>query len=250
MANNGGDPIDPRASVAKHALWGGYEIRKQTEYIITERLKPALEASGASLETAVKAQAYLQNVDDFPHFMDVWSAHFGQAPCALSVIPTAGFGVVDGIIEINMLAVTSEAAARKRVVQADVPSTMSYGPAVRAGDLLCIPTLMAVNEDGSIPEVDDAGALRYFGASAQAQMRYILRQADKICRAAGTSLDNLVRVHQFHTDLSEFYPMFRVWEEVLPDTPIPFTAVRVPGPMPAPGCTVMVDLWVYAPEGA
>ena len=41
--------------------------------------------------------------------------------------------------------------------------------------------------------------------------------------------------------------MYKVWQEFLPDQPIPFSAIRVPAPLPAPACTVMADLWVYAP---
>jgi len=29
--------------------------------------------------------------------------------------------------------------------------------------------------------------------------------------------------------------------------PVPFSAVEVPHPLPVPGCTVMLDIWVYAP---
>lgn len=248
MANNGSDPLDPRARVPAHALWAGYEIRRQAEFVITERLAPALAATGSSLAHSVKAQAYLQHVEDFPHFMDVWNAHFKGVPCALSLVPTAGFGVVDGILEINLLALAADGSTRAEPVGTDVPSPMAYGPpAVRAGDLLLFSALMAVDENGAAPGVVESADLARFGAGARAQMRYILGQADRLCRAAGTSLENVVRVHQFHTDLDEFYATHRVWQEVLPGRPIPFTAVGVPGPLPAPGCTVLVDLWVYAP---
>jgi hypothetical protein len=42
--------LDPRAHVSDHAAWGGTEIRKQTEFLILEKLKPALEAAGSSLD--------------------------------------------------------------------------------------------------------------------------------------------------------------------------------------------------------
>ena len=32
-----------------------------------------------------------------------------------------------------------------------------------------------------------------------------------------------------------------------PVQPVPFTAVRVPAPLPVPGCSVIVDPWFYAP---
>ena len=64
---------------------------------------------------------------------------------------------------------------------------------------------------------------------------------------AGTSLEHVVRIQQFHTDLREFYPTYQVWERYLPGRPLPFSAVQVPAPLPVPGCTVLLDLWVYAP---
>ena len=63
-----------------NALWNGTDIRLQTEFLITSRLKPALEAGGSSLKNAIKAQVYLTNIDDLPEFLDVWNGHFGDHP--------------------------------------------------------------------------------------------------------------------------------------------------------------------------
>lgn len=119
--------------------------------------------------------------------------------------------------------------------------------AIRAGDLLCISGLMAIDRHGLIPEAELDPRQPYFGSSIQAQMDYILQNAQTICQAAGTSLEQVVRIQQFHTDLREFYPAYQVWQHYLPGRPLPFSAVQVPEPMPVPGCTVLLDLWVYAP---
>ena len=71
MAHNPGQGLDPRAHVPEHSAWAGTEIRKQSEFLIQEKLKPALEAAGSSLERSVKAQIYLARVEDFPDFIDV-----------------------------------------------------------------------------------------------------------------------------------------------------------------------------------
>ena len=73
---------------APNAVWNGTDIRLQTEFLISSRLKPALEAGGSSLRNAVKAQVYLTNIEDLPEFMDVWNGHFGDHPCALTVVAT------------------------------------------------------------------------------------------------------------------------------------------------------------------
>ena len=244
MANAPDWSLDPRAHVADSALWAGYEIRKQAEFIITERILPALAAAGSSLGNVVKAQAYLTNVEDFPHFVEVWNEHVGANQCALSVVPCSQLAIVDGILEINILALADGGATQKQIIDPGIPATAAYGaPAVKAGDLLLFSALMAAPEDGSLVRPD----LRHYGQTTLAQARFILAQAEKIAGAAGTSLANTVRVHQFHTDLSEVLATYGVWREFLPGRPIPFAAIGVAGPMPAPACTMMMDLWAYAP---
>jgi enamine deaminase RidA (YjgF/YER057c/UK114 family) len=78
-------------------------------------------------------------------------------------------------------------------------------------------------------------------------MQYLLDLAAEGCRAAGTSLQNVVRIQQFHTDLGEFEPACRMWLERLGDRPLPISAIQVPAPLVVPGCTVQLDLWVYVP---
>src|SRR6266446_6128813 len=57
MASGPEHGLDPRAHVSDHSLWAGTEIRKQTEFIIRERLKPALEAAGSALDRSVKPRS-------------------------------------------------------------------------------------------------------------------------------------------------------------------------------------------------
>jgi len=80
-----------------NAVWNGTDIRLQTEFLITSRLKPALEAGGSSLENAIKAQCYLTNINDLPEFLDVWNSHFGEHPCALTVVATKGLALLESI---------------------------------------------------------------------------------------------------------------------------------------------------------
>ena len=103
MAHNAGQGLDPRAHVPDHAAWAGSEIRKQTEFLILEKLNPALEAAGSSLEQSLKAQIYLARVDDFPDFIDVWNSYYANIPCAVTLVPTKSFATAGGIIEINLL---------------------------------------------------------------------------------------------------------------------------------------------------
>src|SRR5256885_9703980 len=62
MAHSPGTGLDPRVIVPEHSAWAGIPIRKQTEFLILEKLKPALEAAGSSLERSLKAQIYLADI--------------------------------------------------------------------------------------------------------------------------------------------------------------------------------------------
>lgn len=246
MARGADGNADPRAHVPPHSLWGGYEIRRQTDYLIREKLIPALTAAGSSLANTVKAQVYLRHVEDTPHFLDVWNSHFGARQCALTIVPTKDFGLVPGNIEINVMALLDRSAAKKRVIDGCIPAEMTYGAAgVHAGDLLLCSGLIAVDANG--PVCVHEGVQDYLGMSARGQMQKIVDALGAVCRAGGTSLENVVRIHQFHTDLRDFYPMHRSWQEALSGAPVPFTAVRVPGVLPVPACSVLVDAWFYVP---
>jgi enamine deaminase RidA (YjgF/YER057c/UK114 family) len=231
-----------------NAVWNGTDIRLQTEFLITSRLKPALEAGGSSLRNAVKAQVYLTNIDDLPEFLDVWNGHFGGNPCALTVVATKGLALLESIIEINIFGVRDDAKIKKQIVEHKPSESMRLGPAaVRAGDLLCLSALCAADADGALASARERAGLKYFGAPAQQEMRAIIAAADDICRAGGAALDNLVRANHFVGDLAVVYPMLRAWQERRRGAPIPFGAVRTPAPLPIPGCSIIADMWVYAP---
>jgi enamine deaminase RidA (YjgF/YER057c/UK114 family) len=237
--------LEPPAYRPPNAVWNGTDIRLQTEFLITGRLKPALEGGGSSLKNAIKAQVYLTNIEDLPEFIDVWNSHFGASPCALTVVATKGLALLESIIEINIFGVRDAAATKKQIIDHKPSQHMRLGPAaVRAGDLLCLSALYAADEDGALPAARNTASLRYFGAPVQHQMRTILGAAEEICRTSGASLANLVRAHHFVSDLNVVYPALRVWQDKLAGAPIPFGAVRPPA-MPIPGCDVILDAWVY-----
>nr|WP_258731775.1 RidA family protein [Ancylobacter mangrovi] len=252
MANNEAmsELAGPAYRPAK-AIWNGTDVRLQTEFLITSRLKPSLAAAGSSLANAVKAQVYLTDPADLPNFMDVWNRHFGDNPCALTVVTTSGLGFSDAVIEINLIALRDDGATQKQVIDDEASRPMRLGPAaVRAGDLVFLSGLYAADEDGLIPSARRAGHLKPFGGSAREQMRAILAASGRILEASGSALPNVVRAQHFYEDFGGFLASQQVWQEVLPDHPVPLQAVRLP-PGPVPGCELVVDLWGYAPmDGA
>lgn len=236
--NPGEGPIDPVARLPAGHLWKGTPIKLETEFIVSRKLKPALAAVGNTLDEVVKAQVYLRDIDDAPKFNEVWAAHFGANPPAMTIITTSnpGFVCEASRIEINTISVRRGGGTMKEPVDAGVP--MPYAgqvQAIRAGDLLFLGGLMAVDRKGALA-----------ARSVSAQMDLMLESAERICRKAGTSLANLARAQQFHTDLGEFKIAWKAWDKRLPRQYLPYSATETPA-LAVPGAKVMLDLWVYVP---
>ena len=106
---------------------------------------------------------------------------------------------------------------------------------------------MAIEGDGHLIAAAKDTRQPRFGSRAKIHAEHIIDNIEKLCQAAGTSLDNIVRVLQFHIDLDEFYPVYEAWERRLGGRPLPFSAVEVPAPLPVPGATVMIEAWAYVP---
>jgi len=240
--------IAPEAKVPEGHLWKGNRIQLEADYIIRRKLVPALEGAGASLDSVVKAQVYLADIHDVPAFNQVWSRHFGQAVPATTFVQTAspGFAIADARCEINLLAVTREGKIPKAPVKGDFPAVCDGHPlAVRAGNLLCFSGLVAADAKGPVRAMRRRANRSRPGVPSQ--MEYLLDVAEEGCRLAGTSLKNVVRIQQFHTELEDFAPACHVWHERLGGQPLPISAIQVPGPLVVPGCTVQLDVWVYVP---
>jgi enamine deaminase RidA (YjgF/YER057c/UK114 family) len=241
--------IAPAARLQGGMVWGGTEAALETDFTLTQRIAPALETAGSSLENVVKAQVYVRGVDDIPAFNRVWRDVYGSETPATTVLPTSGFGIPDGRIEINVIATATDSELRGKSVQSErLESYEGHTAGVRAGNMLFISGLLAANRRGIVESAAEDARTPFFASSIEAQMEHILETADEVCAAAGTSLANVVRVQHFHTDLRDFYLAYCVWQRWLSDAPVPFSAIEVPGPMPVPECTVALDLWVHVPD--
>ena len=240
-------PVDPEAKRA-HGLWKGTPIMLETDFIIRRKLKPSLEAAGASLDSVVKAQVYLRDQADIPGFRQVWAKHFPVQPATTIIATeTPGFIMAELRIEINTIALTTDGKTAKEVVAPVPPLFSGATTAVRAGDLLFISGLMAVRDGALVPQAQTDATQPFFAQPVKAELREILDQAEAICRAAGTSLQNAVRIQQFHSDLADLPAALEVWSEAMDGAPLPLSAVQVPW-QPVPGARLQVDLWVYIPD--
>jgi enamine deaminase RidA (YjgF/YER057c/UK114 family) len=238
------------ALMAQGLQWGGQPIKLETEFIINQRMVGSLALAGATLKDVVHAQVYLADREDYSAFNETWTRHFGEAGPTVSIIPCIEHGLAsyDGKIEINIIAAKPGSAAGKRPIDAGVATAFRHQPqGMKAGDLLFMPALMAAGRDGLVASAAVDPRQPHFSSSPEAQAEAIVDNIARLCEAAGTTLANVVRVLLFHTDIAEFYPVYKVWERRLGGRPLPFSAVEVPGPLPVPGATVMMEAWAYAP---
>jgi enamine deaminase RidA (YjgF/YER057c/UK114 family) len=237
------------ALMQEGAQWGGQPIKLETNFIITQRMVGSLALAGARLEDVVHAQVYLADREDYSAFNEAWARHFGENGPTVSIIPCIerGLAPYDGKIEINVIAAKAGSAAARRPIDAGVPMVFRHQQqAVRAGDLVFIPAMMAADRDGIVTRAAVDPRQPQFGSSAETQAEVIIDNMARLADAAGSSLANVVRVLMFLTDIREFYAVYKVWERRLGGAPLPFSAVEVPAPLPVPGASVMMEAWVYA----
>jgi reactive intermediate/imine deaminase len=112
----------------------------------------------------------------------------------------------------------------------DIPKPIAhYTPAVRVGDIVFAAGQIASDyKTGVPPEAKVDPAFPYYGSDIKRQTRYVLENLAKTFKAAGTSLDHVVKAQVFHTDLMNFNGFDEVWKEFFP-TPPPRTTVGTTG---------------------
>src|SRR5262245_60497072 len=241
--------IAPAAKVPDGHLWKGNRIELEARYIIGEKLVPALAGAGLGLADVVKANVYLSDIDEVPAFNQGWAESFGGVVPATTFMPTSrpGFAIADARVEINLIATTDRARTIRLEGGRAAAVCDGHPVAVRAGDLLLFSGLVAADQQGLIAAARIDERHRYLASGIEAQMEYLIDVAEEACEQVGASLRNMVRILQVHTDLADFLPACRVWQRRLPGVPLPISAVRVPSPLIVPGCTVALELWIYAP---
>jgi enamine deaminase RidA (YjgF/YER057c/UK114 family) len=245
---NGEGPLDPEVRHPR-ALWRQWPIKLETDYIIKRKLMPCLEGAGANLDSVVKAQVYLSDREDVPGFNEVWLSYFKRPP-ATTIIATAqpGFAINDLRIEINTISLATKGKTKREDIRGpQAPAFDGHVSAVKAGDLLFLSGLMAVEGGRLIEEARVDVRQPFYGMPIKAELRSIIGQAEAICRSAGTSLRNAVRIQQAHTDLADLPAALEVWDEAMGRAPLPLSPTEVPW-LPIPGARVQVDLWVHVPQ--
>ncbi len=188
----------------------------------------------------------LDPIEDLPDFLDVWNGYYAKIPCALTVVPTKSFATIGGIIEINLIALTDTAQREKEVIAADVPEMAAFGPCIRAGEFLLPSGLMAIGRDGHIAGKSVSPGFAGLSHAGYVQAAAVYDYAEALCRAAGTSMANVVRAQYFVPDVTAFAGITMAWAAKFGAQPHPFVCVQTPPAMPVPGAALTADFWIHA----
>jgi enamine deaminase RidA (YjgF/YER057c/UK114 family) len=239
--------LDPSVHVAPNRNWGGQtSFRRQVHYIVKQRLEPSLKAAGSGLEHSLKAQAYIRGVENFPDFLDAWSQHFRDIPCAVTLVPAKSYANSDSMLEINLIALKNGARRRKEVVETGIPTAATFGPCMRAGDLVFPSGLMAIGRGGLGPGAQFARTFDGLSLAGEMQGAMLLSYVEAVCKAVGVPPANVVRAQYFLTDMRDFAGISAAWTDRYGKRPHPFACVQVPAPFPADGACAIGDFWIYA----
>ena len=163
--------------------------------------------------------------------MDAWSQHFRDIPCAITVTTAKDYATTDAMLEVNLIALKNGATRRKQVVETGISPMATFGPCVRAGELVFPSGFIAVGRDGLVPGAMNFGAFDSLGLAGQTQGAMLLSHAEAVCKAVGVTIANVVRAQHFPTDIRDFAGVVATWSAPYGRQPHPFAAVQVPGPM-------------------
>jgi enamine deaminase RidA (YjgF/YER057c/UK114 family) len=187
---------------------------------------------------------HIAGQENFPDFLDVWNAHVGSTPAALTLIPAKGFASREMMVEINYILLRDGAQRKKEILRADIPDMASYSPTVRAGELVFSPGLLPVLGDGTVAGLAQGANFEGLSLRSQLQADAIYGHAEAVAKAAGASMRDAVRIQYWLNDIRDFAGVALAWTGRYGKAPHPFSCVVTPQ-LPAPGATVMADFWFY-----
>lgn len=229
------------------STWWGSAIRNEASFLLT-RLEQYLARAGCSMADVVQSSVYLNDIGDIFELDRVWRNRFPSQPPARSVIPVPGLGVPrreathlqhrDSAVQMEHLTIALRPGlgVTREVISTGREGLMPQSEGVRAGQLLWISGQVAGGRNGLLTDSD-----------INSQLDYIFDRIDEVCRAADTSLSNLVRLRGFVTVPDDAYAVYASLKRRVPSSPPTVGITAVPGPLPIPACTVMLDAVAFVP---
>jgi reactive intermediate/imine deaminase len=206
----------------------GSNIARQTEFIL-KNLQRTFAAAGSSLDHVVKAQVFLTDLNDFAAFDEVWKRYF-KVPPPRTTVGTSGLLVKDTLIEIDLIGYVPRPGLVHEVVTSGSPKPIAnYSEAFAVGDFVFAAGQIASDYRTGVPvEARKHPNFPFYGSDIKLQAQYILKNLALTFKAAGTSLDRVVKAEVFLTDLNHFAGLDEVWKQHF-KVPPPRTTVGTTG---------------------
>ena len=236
--------IPTEASVDPNFPYYGSAIKKRTHYIL-KNLKRTFEAAGSSLDNVVKAQVFLEDLNDFNAFDEVWKEYF-KTPPARTTVGTNGLLVRDAKIEIDLIGYVPD-QLNCTAVLSGIPAPLAhYTEAFKVGGLIFaagqLPTDFNV---GIPPEAQTDPNFPFYGSDIKKRTHFILNNLQRTFKAAGSSLDHVVKAQVFLTDMNDFNAFDEVWKQYF-KTPPARTTIGTNGLL-VKDARIEIDLIGYVP---
>jgi reactive intermediate/imine deaminase len=117
-----------------------------------------------------------------------------------------------------------------KIIKSEIPQPLAnYSEASQAGDLIFAAGQLASDwKDGVPKEARKHPNFPFYGSDIKLQADFILKNLAKTFKAAGTSLDNVVKAQVFLMDLNDFVSFDEVWRSHFKSPP-PRTTVGTTG---------------------
>lgn len=229
--------VDPATGLASEARANpampliGEDQRFRESRHIFQLLARTVAAAGGRLEDGVR-------IDQFPvtrSIMDPYHtvrSHTLPAPRPASTsVMVSGLLAPAASIGVELIALAGDAAvAKEAVATTDVPhNRFGIVPAIRAGDFVFLAAQVATDfQHGLAPEARRHPAF-WQGSEIELETRYVLKNFETVLRAAGSSLQNVVKAFVYLTDLNDIPRLDRVWREAFPTDPPARTIIPAAG---------------------
>ncbi len=222
----------------------GSDIKKRTRYVL-DNLAKTFAAAGSSLDHIVKAQVFLEDLDEFDAFDEVWKEYFTTPP-ARTTVGTTGLLVKDAMIEIDLIGYVP-GAVECTAVNSDIAQPLAaYTEAFRVAGLVFAAGQLPTDFKTGIPaEARTDPNFPFYGSDIKKRTRYVLDNLAKTFAAAGSSLDHIVKAQVFLEDLAEFDAFDEVWKEYFSTLPAR-TTVGTTGLL-VKDAMIEIDLIGYVP---
>lgn len=245
--------LHPNAQVPHH-IWYGNQVAFEVEETLRQ-IRITMEAADADWADVVKVVLYLtpEGIRNLPAIDEVWAKQWPEDPPARAVVPCSGIGgVKHGNVEIYLIVARTHEGGQREVVRTDralAPLGHSV-QAVASGPLLFLSTQLGRTDDGlSAEAVAMRDGLPHARRHVHDQVRRIHESVAAICEAAGTSIDQTVKVDAFLSDFVDLPAFFTAWSDPFTDgLPASGFFEVPPRSHEVPGCDISVDLVVARPD--